>query len=381
MARASAVNSAEIRLPKLCTHTGRNLSYCRINGKFHYFGAAGRPETQAKYRQFCADLLTGGIPLHREVDHRTTVGELLDAYEKTQDRRGGVQAYVSIACRHLRDLYEHEHAQDIGPKRLKTLMQVMASDDSYCRSTVNKVSGAIKGIFQWGVSEELVDAAVWQALTSVSGLRSGDAKREPHKVFPVSDSDIKKTIKHLPPTLVAIVQLLKFTGARPSEILTLTPGMVDKTGDVWTADLEHHKTEHAGKRRTLCFGPRAQKVLRPHLLRPAGQYCFSPMSALKERNAKKQHRHQPNREPMTERTVGDCYDKDSLRRAIATACDKAGIDRWTPYQLRHTAATAARRVAGLDGAQVMMGHSGMNVTQRYAEVNQDKAKQIARKIG
>ncbi len=383
MARVSAVNSPQIRLPKLCVHPGKNLAYCRVDGKFHYFGPAGQPESTAKYRQFLAEMLTGGVPIGRDVKRPITVCEMLDTYERAQERLVGIQSYAAIGVRQLRDLYGHERAQDIGPKKLKTLMRVMAASTSYCRSTVNKVSSAIKGIFGWAVSEELIEPAIWQSLTSVPGLRAGDAKREGRKVFPVDDTVFENTLEHLPRTLQAVLRLLKLTGARPSELLTLTPAMVDKSGDVWTATLRHHKTAHRGKVRVLNFGPRAQEILKPFLLRGANEPCFSAMEGYRQQKSegKLNHRHQPNAEPKTERCIGDSYTKDSLGKAVARACDKAGVDRWVPYQLRHSAATAARQVAGLDGAQVMLGHSGMNITERYAEVNQDKAKQIARVIG
>ena len=55
--------------------------------------------------------------------------------------------------------------------------------------------------------------------------------------------------------------------------------------------------------------------------------------------------------------------------------------RWSPNQLRHTAATEIRREFGLEGAQVALGHASADVTQIYAERDHELARQVAAKLG
>jgi site-specific recombinase XerC len=55
--------------------------------------------------------------------------------------------------------------------------------------------------------------------------------------------------------------------------------------------------------------------------------------------------------------------------------------RWHPYQLRHAFATRVRKEHGLEAAQVLLGHSRADVTQVYAERNEELASAIAQKIG
>jgi IstB-like ATP binding protein len=57
------------------------------------------------------------------------------------------------------------------------------------------------------------------------------------------------------------------------------------------------------------------------------------------------------------RKAGDRFTKDSYRRAINRACEKAGVPKWTPYQLRYNAATAVREALGVEAAQALLGHS------------------------
>lgn len=54
---------------------------------------------------------------------------------------------------------------------------------------------------------------------------------------------------------------------------------------------------------------------------------------------------------------------------------------WSPNQLRHTFATRVRKQHGLEAAQVLLGHSRADVTQVYAERNEELAVTVAAKIG
>jgi integrase len=70
--------------------------------------------------------------------------------------------------------------------------------------------------------------------------------------------------------------------------------------------------------------------------------------------------------------------KAEIRRAAAEWRAKHA---WHPNQLRHTAATEIRRHAGLEAAQVILGHAKADVTQVYAERDQALAVETIKKIG
>jgi site-specific recombinase XerC len=44
-------------------------------------------------------------------------------------------------------------------------------------------------------------------------------------------------------------------------------------------------------------------------------------------------------------------------------------------------ATSTRKEFGLEAAQVLLGHSGADVTQIYAEADQEKAIAVAKAVG
>jgi len=54
---------------------------------------------------------------------------------------------------------------------------------------------------------------------------------------------------------------------------------------------------------------------------------------------------------------------------------------WHPNQVRHTVATEVRSKFGLEAAQVLLRHTRADITQTYAERDQRRAADIARKIG
>jgi integrase len=159
--------------------------------------------------------------------------------------------------------------------------------------------------------------------------------------------------------------------------------MIDRSGDQWIHCPDRHKTAHKGKSRTIPLVAEAQQILAPFLFRPDGVPCFSPAESAQwyrdQRTAKcKTKRDQgntigTNRKANPKKQPGSMFKKDSFNQAVRRACEKAGVKRWTPYQLRHLAATELRRLAGLDGAQQLLGHSHSATTEIYAKPDQSRA--------
>ena len=152
-----------------------------------------------------------------------------------------------------------------------------------------------------------------------------------------------------------------------------------------TRDAADHKTAYHGHERIIYLGPKAQEIVKEFMAnRPIDAFLFSPRDARSEQAAKAATHRRPNQEPnqrKTERVVKDHYNRDSYRRAIQRACTKACVPSWHPHQLRHNAGTFIRKEYGIEAAQIMLGHRKADVTQIYAEINREKALQIAAKIG
>jgi integrase len=119
---------------------------------------------------------------------------------------------------------------------------------------------------------------------------------------------------------------------------------------------------------------------------------FSPEASVAARNVDRRRERktpltpsQRARRPLAnpKRAPRDRYDKDTYARAIRRACEKAGINIWTPNRLRHSFATRVRQhpAGGLDTSQVLLNHRRIQTTQVYAEPNVAAASRLIKEIG
>jgi integrase len=147
--------------------------------------------------------------------------------------------------------------------------------------------------------------------------------------------------------------------------------MIDRTGDVWTADLGDHKTAHKGKARRLLIGPRAREALTPWLLPDEpDEPIFSP-----RRVDDRQTRRQGKRLP------GRFYCRSSLDQVLRRAVKRAGVDPWTLGQCRHSAAVRITDTADLEAARQTLGHSSAAMTRHYAAGADAHALDAVRRTG
>ncbi|MSU80692.1 MAG: hypothetical protein EXS16_21715 [Gemmataceae bacterium] len=184
------------------------------------------------------------------------------------------------SLRPLCRLYGNMPAAEFGPLAFQALRTAMVSGNwmtdseranrtkahqavGLARTTANRQCGRVKLLYKWAASNELVPASVFHGLQSVSGLRRGrSGARETEPVVPVDADTVDAIVRELPPIVADIVRLLLLTGARVGEICQLKTPDIDRTGPAWFATLDKHKTAHHGHTRTICFGLRAQLILK-----------------------------------------------------------------------------------------------------------------------
>ena len=380
-------------IPPLRCHKGSGYAYVYIDGIKHYIGAKyGTEKAKRNYDRLIQEWLANGRSLPNPADALSITGlcslyiQYADTYYRDAEGKH-TSRYCSVkrALQKLLDLYGDLDVIDFSPKKLLTIMASWVRD-GMCRKTINDYAGNIKRCFKWGVAQELVPASVFHGLSAVSGLRAGRTEaKESKQVQPVPESAITAAKAHLSSTLRSMVELQLLTGARPGEIVNLKRSDIDTDGNVWAASLAKHKTAYHGKTRTLYFGPKAQTLLKPLLVKSGPEdYLFSPKDSEGERHSFAEVHRRPNQKPnprKTDRKLGDCYTTASYRRAIDRACKKAEIPTWSPNQLRHNAATSIRKQYGLDVAQVILGHSSADITQVYAEVDRIKAMKAIFEVG
>ncbi|HEX4609346.1 MAG TPA: site-specific integrase [Urbifossiella sp.] len=299
---------------------------------------------------------------------------------------------MKSAIKPVRELYAETSAATFGPKALAAVRQHMVGL-GWCRTLVNHQIDRVRRAVKWAASEELIPVTTYQSLCTLTGLRRGRTEaRESEPVKPVADEVVMATLPHLPHHVRVIVELMTYTGMRPSEACGLTLDRLDRGGDVWLYRPEKHKTAHHGKGRVIPLGPNARGVLATFLTGrdpDPTTPIFSPRRAREERfarlRASRKSKVQPSqlsrKKLKPQRQPAEVYTPRAVAHAVAVAAEKANAPHWHPYQLRHSYATKVRKLHGLEAAGAALGHTRMSATEVYAERDEQLAVTVAEKIG
>jgi integrase len=385
-------------LPKFRVHKASGQAYVELSGRRFYLGGHDRPEAMQRYHSMVAEWLAGGRQLRVDQDE-ITVKEVVARYwvhaeQYYRNADGSLSTEVEnirLALGPVIELYELCKASDFGPLALRAVRQKMIDRD-LCRASINKHVGRIRRVFKWAASEELIPGHVHHALLSLAGLRRGRSDaREGQPVRPVPQQDVDAVEQWVSKPVWAMIELQLLTAARPGEIAIMRPKDLDMSGAIWVYTPADHKTVHFGHERKVYLGPRAQDVVRPFLTRRVDAYCFSPSDVEADRRARMHearvtpmscgNRPGTNRKARPGWKPGEFYAVDAYRRAIARACDRAGVPHWHPHRLRHNAGTYLRKEFGLETARIVLGHRSAAVTTIYAEADEQKAVEAMSKVG
>ena len=207
--------------------------------------------------------------------------------------------------------------------------------------------------------KKLVPSQIAFEINLVPPLEYVEARHENPEREQASPEAIKATLSKLielgdrQSADILILQVL--TGARPGELCNSTVGEFRKTGeDVWTFVPNHHKTKWKDKKREISLGEEEQKILEKYL---AGKKENDPVFC---------NLHRYKNRAISERSYSD---------TIKETQKKHGLEKFTPYQVRHTNGTWIGEVLDIDHARAQLGHTSTQTTKRY--VHADTQKQLA----
>jgi integrase len=393
-----------LKLPKYRHYRPKNLGVVRIDGRDFYLGAYNSAASWEKYRRLVAEWLTArrvdptATPARAPEPPPLTVDEVVlafwrhaEKYYRTPEGQPSAELdNVRDALRPLRRVYGQTPAREFGPLALRAVRTEMVRA-GLARTTVNARVNRVRRVFKWAASVELIPASVVEKLRTVEGLKRGRSEaRDVEDVVPVPVEHVEATLPHLPPAVAAMVRLQLLTGCRAGEVMAMRGCYLTPGEPTWEYRPSHHKTAWRGKDRVIPLGPRAVAALKP-LLRPdPTAFLFSPRETVTGhhagRTAARRSRPTPSELEKRRRTKGGQghaprYNRRTYRQAVIRACDRAGVPRWSPLQLRHTAATAIRARYGLEAAQAVLGHAKPDTTLIYAESDAAKVRKIMAEFG
>jgi integrase len=316
-------------------------------------------------------------------------------------------------------------AADLGARDVKDF-QLWLTDHPerrWARKSINQYVADIGRMYTWAASEQLLEDGPWRDIQRVRPLQRGRAPaahiatpREGKRRQPVPVAIVEQTLAHASPVIAAMVRLQLTCAMRPGEVCALRPDCLRPSSTpgvtIYDVPAGTNKTEHHEIDRSVMLGPASMAILEPWLKATPSRSSpvFRPTDALamlsEDRRAARRtpmyESHQPHirearrREAGAQpRTLGDSYTTSTYARAIMRACDRAfphptitepgseaestklhewqRAHRWSPNQLRHTAATRITEKASLEVARELLGHRSIQTTLIYAKVHEHRA--------
>ena len=127
-----------------------------FQGKTHYLGSYGSPESKAAYARFVAESRVDPVLLPPQEGETVTIPDLVAAFFEhvkptLDDATFG--HYRTLAGDFLLKLYSDTAVDDFKPRSLKLVRSEMIQSQRFCRNVINAHTRRIVSLFHWGVSE------------------------------------------------------------------------------------------------------------------------------------------------------------------------------------------------------------------------------------
>ncbi len=381
--------------PKLRFNATTNRYRVTIEGRDHWLGR-DKEEAERAYHRLILEWKSGMLIDAPADDVR--IVELVDKYSAAManyyQTTPGSWGRGKTAMGYLVRLCGSMRPEVFDMKMLRLVRDSMGQPreegkKTMCRSEINKCMSEITRFWKWCASMEMAPIEIFHKCQTLDPLKRGrcDA-RETESIEPAYPEHVKAVKPFVNSSVRAMIELQELCGMRPGEVCGLKAEMIDRKGPVWRCELKAHKNAHRGLQRFLFFGPKAQKVLTPFLLKRApGEFLFQPkdawgeLIAVKTGQDKGRRKDQPPNKKKSDRVVREHYTKDSYNKAISRACVKACVPHWHPNQLRHSVGTEVREKFGIEAAGAVLGHAHLNTTEIYAQTSLALAERIAAEIG
>ena len=339
-------------------------------------------------------------------DHDGTIGGVLKLYDEYCDDyyrdEDGPTAYRKtigyclkmfrvVEGNKLSDNYTSLDLSDFRDRMVKAPKNEKDQAPKFCRKEINRRINEITKFFKWAEYKHLIPANTSAPMIVMPKLKPGFmGVVDRPKVRPVTAETVDITCNYAPPVIRDMIRIMQLTGMRPKEMCALTPLQIDRSDDIWMIDFGKHKTAYLDKDRWVFFGPEAQTILKPYLLRDQDAFIFSPREAQNQRAEERRRSritptHWGTPPKGLNKSIRAFYTTQTFRKAVVSAIRKAQIagekiEHWFPYQLRHAFGTMMDRVFGIETSAAAMGNN-IDTAKIYIEKRKEFARKAAKKCG
>lgn len=259
-----------------------------------------------------------------------------------------------------RDLNKmHRYLQENGIKKIAHITEdvlegyvAYLKDHNFANATMSRHIAAMKGWFLFMVKEGMVEEDVAGNLKAPKIEKKVPDILKMEEVVKLLEEPKGSNPKELRDK--AMLELLYATGIRVTELISLTTAQLNMQMNYIICNDGH-------KGRIIPFGIKARDALLNYL-----EYSRSVML------------HNPKSDILFVNCSGQSMSRQGFWKLIKHYATKAGITAdITPHTLRHSfAAHLIENGADLKSVQEMMGHSDISTTQIYANLNQNKLRDV-----
>ena len=292
--------------------------------------------------------------------------------------------------------YRDWPVSEFGPEELIAVQQSLVEhryfrtshDDEpipYTRTGINDLVNVVHRMWLWGVGREITTEAQARRLKEVRPLRVGKTQApDTLKRAMVTKSEFEKVAARVNPVVADMLRIMWNTAMRPSEVCRMRPlDILHNDPNCWlyvpgrdVSLVGDHKTAHHQRVRAIPLTSQSQEVLKQRIESfDSEEHIFQPAIAVRamyeERFAGRKtplgqgNRAGTNRKAHPMIKPGEMYNASSFSNAVKRGCKRAGVDRFTPYDLRRSAATRVRSQLGKEAAKLLLGHVSTDTTEIY----------------
>lgn len=308
-----------------------------------------------------------------------TVRELVATWYVTDPRgwQDGEVIRTIRACEPMLRLFGLINVREFNASHLEMLQYAMLTTEwmtpeereqngDWSRGYINANLDRVRRLFRWAEAKGHANPGTWQHLKSVMPIKRNDrrVRNTPPRKPCDWDKQVIPAMAKMYPQVRAMVLVQFYGGMRPGEAVSMRRSEIDLNGPqgTWVYRPGKHKGSYWGQELAKVLGPKAQEALSPWLLEARFDGFVFPA--------------------VLDRWNRGHFTVEGFCRAVSDACEKANVERFTPYQLRHLCRLRVTRAFSLDHARAVLGHTSLGMSAEYAKgIDIETAAEVAVAVG